>query len=83
MSKKTGKAVIQIGIEINHKLAHTPGSYFLKEIIRSKYAHPKEKEFGITIALLPDSIILKCLAEESLLPEMIRFFLVRLEAQIN
>ena len=69
--KKTGEALVEIGVEITHKLAHRPGSYFIKEIIRHKYVHPTQEEFGIAIPSLPDSIIPKCRADESLLAEII------------
>ena len=39
---KTGVALIKIGEEKTQKLAHTPGSYYIKEIIRPKYAHKKK-----------------------------------------
>ena len=71
MCKKTGEALIEIGVEITHKLAHRPGSYFIKEIIRHKYVRPTQEEFGIAIPSLPDSITPKCRADESLLAEII------------
>ena len=66
----TGKALVKIGEEKSYRLAHQPGSYYLKEIIRPKYAHPIQKDQGIKIADLPDSIISKCRADESLLAEI-------------
>ena len=56
------------------KLAHQPGSYFIKEIIRPKYAHPKKEENGILTADLPDSLLPRCRADESLLAEVITIF---------
>ena len=38
---------MQIGVEITHKLAHEPGSYYIKEIIRPKYVTPKREEAGL------------------------------------
>jgi hypothetical protein len=55
--------LIKIGEEISHKLAYTPGSYYLKEIVRLKYAMPNKD--GIKTAFMPDSIIPKCRADES------------------
>ena len=55
--QETGKPLVQIGIEISHKLAHEPGSYYIKEIIRPKYAHPEREENGILTAALPDSLL--------------------------
>jgi len=34
--KETGISLVQIGVETTHKLAHEPGSYSIKEIIRPK-----------------------------------------------
>ena len=65
------ESLVQIGVEISHKLAHKPGSYYIKEIIRPKYAHPKKEENGILTADLPDSLLPKCRADESLLAEII------------
>lgn len=67
---ETGKPLIQIGIEKSCKLAHKPGSYYLKEIIRPKYAYPTKEKSGIKTAELPDSIIPRCRADESLLAEI-------------
>jgi transposase len=64
---ETGEALVKIGEEITHKLAFKPGSYFIKEIIRPKYAHPKKEEIGILTQELPSSIIPKCRADESFL----------------
>ena len=69
--KETGEPLVQIGVETTHKLAHKPGSYYIKEIIRPKYAHPKQPEAGVSTALLPDSILPKCQADDSLLAEVI------------
>jgi transposase len=68
--KETGTPLVQIGVETSHKLAHEPGSYYIKEIIRPKYAHPQKPEAGILTALLPDSILPKCRADDSLLAEI-------------
>jgi len=68
---ETGEALVKIGEEITHKLAHEPGSYYIKEIIRPKYAHPQKEEAGILTAELPDSLLPKCRADESLLAEII------------
>jgi transposase len=68
---ETGEKLVKIGEEITHKLAFKPGSYFIKEIIRPKYAHPKKEEAGIFTAELPSSIIPKCRADESFLAAVI------------
>lgn len=69
--QETGQPLVQIGVEISHKLAHEPGSYYIKEIVRPKYAHPRKEEAGILTAALPDSLLPKCRADESLLAEII------------
>jgi transposase len=69
--KETGQPLVQIGVEVSHKLAHQPGSYYIKEIIRPKYANPQKEEDGIMTADLPDSLLPKCRADESLLAEII------------
>jgi transposase len=65
---ETGEVLVKIGEEVSHKLAHKPGSYYIKEIIRPKYAVPNG---GVLIAELPDSIIPKCRADDSFLAEML------------
>jgi len=67
---ETGKPLVKIGEEVSYKLAHKPGSYYLKEIIRLKYALPKESEGGIRTAPLPETLLPKCRADESLLAEI-------------
>jgi len=57
--KETGIPLVHIGNETTHKLAHEPGSYYIKEIIRPKYAHPQKPEDGVLTAELPDSLIPK------------------------
>lgn len=69
--KETGVSLIHIGNETTHKLAQEPGSYYIKEIIRPKYAHPQRPENGVLTAELPDSIIPRCRADDSLLAEII------------
>jgi transposase len=69
--KETGVSLVQIGTEITHKLAHEPGSYYIKEIVRPKYAHPQRPDKGVLTAQLPDSILTKCRADDSLLAEII------------
>jgi transposase len=69
--QETGQVLVQIGVEVSHKLAHEPGSYYIKKIIRPKYAHPQREENGILTASLPDSLLPKCRADESLLAEII------------
>lgn len=68
---ETGVALVKIGEEISHKLAHKPGPYFIKEIIRPKYAHPKNSEEGVKAAELPESILNRCQADDSFLADLL------------
>lgn len=69
--KETGIPLVHIGNETTLKLAQEPFSYYVKEIVRPKYAHPEKSEAGIPIAELPDSIIPKYRADDSLLAEIV------------
>jgi transposase len=69
--QETGKPLVQIGVEVSHKLAHEPGAYYIKEIVRPKYVNPHKEEAGVLTASLPDSLLPKCRADESLLAEII------------
>lgn len=69
--KETGKPLIKIGEEVSIKLAHKPGSYYIKEIVRPKYALPADSEGGIVTASLPESLLTRCQADESFLAEVI------------
>jgi transposase len=69
--KETGLPLNRIGEEITLKLAHTPGSYYILEIIRPKYATPHKEEEGILCADLPSTIFPKCRADDSLLADIL------------
>lgn len=66
---ETGKPLVKIGEEVTSKLAHKPGSYFIKQIIRPKYALPNQD--GVCTASLPESLLDRCLADESLLADIL------------
>lgn len=66
---ETGLSLVKIGEEVSRKLAHKPGSYYVKEYVRPKYA--KKDGEGIKAADLPDSIIPKCRVDESFLSEIL------------
>jgi transposase len=68
---ETGIPLVKIGEEITSKLAHKPGSYFIKQTIRPKYANPQVGEEGIFIADLPESLLNRCQADESLLADIL------------
>lgn len=67
----TGKSLIQIGEEISSRLAYKPGSYYIKQFIRPKYILPGNSEKGIITTHLPDSLLIRCQADESLLSDIL------------
>lgn len=69
--KETGIALVKIGEEITRKLAQRPNSYFIKEIVRPKYAVPQNPDAGIAIAFLPESLLSRCQADESFLADVL------------
>lgn len=69
--QETGTPLVKIGEEITSKLAHKPGSYFIKQIVRPKYAHPIKSEEGVRAAPLPESLLNRCQADESFLADVI------------
>lgn len=68
---ETGQALVKIGEEVTHKLANKPGSYYIKEIVRFKYAHPSNSTGGISTAALPESLLTRCQADESFLADIL------------
>ncbi len=71
LCQQTGESLVKIGEEVTRKLAHKPGSYFIKEIIRPKYAAPKNPDAGVITAPLPESLLQRCVADESILAELL------------
>ena len=69
--QETGNPLVQIGEEISRKLAHKPGSYYVKEIIRPKYANPKKSEEGVKTADLPPSLLTRCQVDDSFLADLL------------
>ena len=68
---ETGVSLVKIGEEISRKLAHRPGSYYIKEIVRYKYANPQRSENGVLVANLPDSLLNRCQADDSFLADIL------------
>lgn len=67
----TGLPLIKIGEQITQKLAYQPGSYYIRKIIRYKYAWPKGSiEEGIHMAELPESLLSRCEADDSFLADI-------------
>lgn len=71
INKETGETLTKIGEEVTFKLAYTPGSYFIKKIIRFKYALSTLEEQGVLCPELPCTIFPKCRADDSLLAEIL------------
>ena len=65
--QETGVPLVKIGEETTYKLSFKPGSFYLKEIIRPKYAYPKQEEKGIIVAELPETLLNRCQADDSFL----------------
>jgi len=63
----TGEPFVKIGEEVSSKLAHRPASFFIKQIVRPKYGLPQGE--GVACAPLPEGLLRRCLADESLLAE--------------
>ena len=68
--KETGSPLKKIGEEVTFKLAYTPGSYFIKKIIRFKYSISTHEGQGVLCPELPCTIFPKCKADDSLLAEI-------------
>lgn len=68
---ETGKALVKIGEEVTSKIAHKPASFFIKQIVRPKYALPEKSGGGVLTAELPDALLTRCQADESLLAEIL------------
>lgn len=68
---ETGNTFVKIGEETTSKLAYRPGSYFIKQIVRPKYANPQKSQEGVYIADLPESLLHRCQADESLLADIL------------
>jgi transposase len=68
---KTGKPLVKIGEDVTRKLCHRRGAYFIKKIIRPKYASLQDPDQGIATAALPDTLLPRCQADESLLAKLL------------
>lgn len=64
---ETGAPLVQIGCETSRKLARKPEQFYIVEYVRPKYASKAAAELGVKVAPLPDAIIDRCPADESLL----------------
>ena len=68
---ETGLPLVRIGSEVTRKLGRTPESFFVVEYVRFKYASKTRPELGVLTPALPDAIIPRCPADESLLASVL------------
>jgi len=64
---QTGLPLVEIGNETSRKLARKPEQFYIIEYVRPKYASKAAPELGVKYRGLPDAIIPRCPADESLL----------------
>jgi len=64
---ETGEPLVCIGSETSRKLARKPEQFYIREIVRPKYASKARPELGVKYRGLPDAVIPRCPADESLL----------------
>ncbi|MBM3192259.1 MAG: IS66 family transposase [Chlamydiae bacterium] len=67
----TGNPLVYIGEEVSQKLGKKAASYFIKKIIRKKYAVMGRPEEGIFTPSLPDSVIPRCAVDESIIADVL------------
>jgi len=68
---QTGEPLVCIGQEVTRKLARKAEQFYIVEYVRPKYASRKDPDQGILTAPLPDAIIDRCPADESLLASVL------------
>lgn len=68
---ETGEPLVCIGQEVTRKLARKAEQFYVIEYVRPKYASRKNPDQGILTAPLPDAIIDRCPADESLLASVL------------
>ena len=71
IDQETGLPLVCIGEDVSRKLAFKTSTYFIKQIVRKKYALPQNPDMGIKAAELPDSVIPRCAVDESFLADVI------------
>jgi len=64
---QTGEPLVRIGEEISRKLARKAEQFYIIEYVRPKYVSRKNPDLGVRTAVLPDALIERCPADESLL----------------
>ena len=65
--RETGEPLVCIGSETSRKLARKPEQFYIREYVRFKYASKAAPEQGVKSRALPDAVIDRCPADESLL----------------
>jgi transposase len=71
IDQETGLPLVCIGEDVSRKLAFKTSTYFIKQIVRKKYALPQNPDMGIKTVELPDSVIPRCAVDESFLADVI------------
>ncbi len=64
---ESGAPLVCIGHEVSRKLGRSPEQFFIVEYVRPKYASKACPEYGVLSPMLPDAVIARCPADESLL----------------
>jgi transposase len=64
---QTGEPLVRIGEDVSRKLARKAEQFYIIEYVRPKYASRKNPDLGVRTAALPDAVIERCPADESLL----------------
>jgi len=64
---ETGEPLVCIGSETSRKLARKPEHFYIVQYVRPKYASKARPELGVKYSGLPDAVIPRCPADESLL----------------
>jgi transposase len=64
---ETGEPLVRIGSEISRKLARRAEQFYIIEYVRPKYVSKAAPDLGVKASLLPDAVIPRCPADESLL----------------
>lgn len=64
---ESGEPLVCIGHDVSRKLGRSPEQFFIVEYIRPKYVSKTYPEYGVLSSALPDAVISRCPADESLL----------------
>ena len=64
---QSGEPLVCIGHDVSRKLGRSPEQFFILEYVRPKYASKTRPEYGVLSPMLPDAVIPRCPADESLL----------------